>query len=178
MCFHPHTNVTLPLMTEKEIIEVVDVWAEQVTDIGKRMRWVQLFENKGQAMGCSNPHPHCQIWASSYLPTTAERKDKAQRAYLAKHGKPLLVEYVELELKDRSRIVVENEHWVAVVPFWAVWPCVATPPPPPPTPPYTPYTHTPTPKHARTSAHAHFTHLHTFSPSTRSHIFTSADQHL
>mmetsp|Transcript_30041 Transcript_30041/g.78814 ORF Transcript_30041/g.78814 Transcript_30041/m.78814 type:complete len:366 (+) Transcript_30041:52-1149(+) len=122
MCFHPHTNVTLPLMTEKEIIAVINTWADQVTEIGKAMKWVQLFENKGQAMGCSNPHPHCQIWASAHLPNTAYRKDKTQREYLAKTGKNMLVEYIELELKEKSRIVVENEHWVAVVPFWALWP--------------------------------------------------------
>ena len=122
MCFHPHTNVTLPLMTEPEIVAVIDEWAKQTAEIGKTMKWVQLFENKGQAMGCSNPHPHCQIWASQHLPNVAAKKDKTQREYLAKHGKPLLVEYLEVELQDKSRIVVENEHWVALVPFWALWP--------------------------------------------------------
>ena len=73
-------------------------------------------------MGCSNPHPHCQVWATSFLPNTAARKDVAQKEYLAKHGTPLLVDYVALELKEKTRIVVENEHWIAVVPFWALWP--------------------------------------------------------
>jgi UDPglucose--hexose-1-phosphate uridylyltransferase len=86
------------------------------------MKWVQLFENKGQAMGCSNPHPHCQIWASSHLPNVAYKKDKTQREYMLKHGKPMLLEYVELEMKAKTRIVVENDHWIAVVPFWALWP--------------------------------------------------------
>jgi len=122
MCFHPHTNVTLPLMTEPEIRQVVDEWAAQVLDLGKTFKWVQLFENKGQAMGCSNPHPHCQIWASGFLPNTAARKDTAQKNYLAKHGTNLLVDYCALELKEQVRVVVENEHWVAVVPFWALWP--------------------------------------------------------
>ena len=75
-------------------------------------------------MGCSNPHPHCQIWASSYLPNNAARKEKTQKEYLAKTGTPLLVDYAQLELKEKKRIVVENEHWLAVVPFWALWPYV------------------------------------------------------
>lgn len=122
MCFHPHTNVTLPLMTEKEIRAVIDEWTAQCLDLGKTFNWVQLFENKGQAMGCSNPHPHCQIWASSYLPNTAARKDKAQREYMKTHGKSMLVDYVKLETEQKERIVVENDHWIAVVPFWALWP--------------------------------------------------------
>lgn len=122
MCFHPHTNVTLPLMTEPEIRAVIDEWATQCTELGEKFNWVQLFENKGQAMGCSNPHPHCQIWASSYLPNTAARKDKTQKEYFQKHGKPMLVDYIQLEIEQKKRIVVENDHWLAVVPFWALWP--------------------------------------------------------
>lgn len=74
MCFHPRTDVTLPLMTRPEIRKVVDAWADEVAELGKTYNWVQVFENKGQAMGCSNPHPHCQIWASSFLPNNASRK--------------------------------------------------------------------------------------------------------
>eukprot|EP00054_Salpingoeca_dolichothecata_P008023 m.45862 g.45862 ORF g.45862 m.45862 type:complete len:331 (-) comp17460_c0_seq2:64-1056(-) len=122
MCFHPWSNVTLPLMSTKEIRTVVDEWAKQTEELGKQFRWVQVFENKGSAMGCSNPHPHCQIWSSAYLPNTAEKKDKSQLAYLKEHGVPLLVDYVQLEVKEKERIVVENEHWIAVVPYWAVWP--------------------------------------------------------
>lgn len=122
MCFHPHSNVTLPLMAEPEIRSVIDEWSAQILELGKTYKWVQLFENKGQAMGCSNPHPHCQVWATSFLPNTAARKDAAQKEYLAKNGKPLLMDYVALEIKEQKRIVVENEHWIAVVPFWALWP--------------------------------------------------------
>eukprot|EP00040_Diaphanoeca_grandis_P032040 m.193078 g.193078 ORF g.193078 m.193078 type:complete len:353 (-) comp32493_c4_seq2:426-1484(-) len=122
MCFHPHTNVTIPLMTEKEIRAVVDEWTTEITVLGKTYKWVQLFENKGQAMGCSNPHPHCQIWATSFLPNGPAQKDRMQLEYYKEHKKPLLVDYVELELKEKERIVVENEEWVAVVPFWALWP--------------------------------------------------------
>ena len=69
MCFHPHSNVTLPLMNIKEIVTVIDEWMRQVEDLGSKFTWVQIFENKGKIMGCSNPHPHCQIWASSFLPS-------------------------------------------------------------------------------------------------------------
>ena len=73
-------------------------------------------------MGCSNPHPHCQIWASSFLPNEPFAEDKAQRTYLQKHGTPLLVKYLNLEITKKERIVIENDHWLAVVPYWAVWP--------------------------------------------------------
>ncbi|EDQ91754.1 uncharacterized protein MONBRDRAFT_14373, partial [Monosiga brevicollis MX1] len=122
MCFHPDSNVTLPLMTVAEIRKVIDTWAEQMIDLGSRFKWVQLFENKGQAMGCSNPHPHCQIWATGHLPNTAARKDQAQLAWFKKHGSPMLMDYIKLELEAKERIVVENEHWCAVVPWWALWP--------------------------------------------------------
>lgn len=122
MCFHPHTNVTLPLMTEKEIRAVVDEWAVQCVELGAKFNWVQLFENKGAAMGCSNPHPHCQVWASSYLPNTARTKNRTQLEFYKTHGKPMLMDYIELELAQKERIVVENDMWVAVVPFWALWP--------------------------------------------------------
>ena len=73
-------------------------------------------------MGCSNPHPHGQIWANSFLPNEVAREDVAQRNYYEKHGSVLLVDYVQKELEKKERIVVETEHWVAVVPYWAVWP--------------------------------------------------------
>lgn len=73
-------------------------------------------------MGCSNPHPHCQIWASSFLPNEPSVKDKTQQAYFLKHGTPLLMDYLKQEIKKKDRIVIENNHWLAVVPYWAVWP--------------------------------------------------------
>ncbi|MEC7684527.1 MAG: galactose-1-phosphate uridylyltransferase, partial [SAR324 cluster bacterium] len=82
----------------------------------------QIFENKGAEMGCSNPHPHGQIWASDRLPTEIEKEDAHQRSYFEEHGKPLLLDVVEEELKKGERIVEKNSSWLAVVPYWAVWP--------------------------------------------------------
>lgn len=122
MCFHPWSDITLPLMSIKEIRSVIDKWAEINTDLGATNTWVQIFENRGAVMGCSNPHPHCQVWGSSFLPNEPAIKDRTQRDYLAKHGKPMLVDYVQLEMEKKERIVVENDSWLCVVPYWAVWP--------------------------------------------------------
>jgi UDPglucose--hexose-1-phosphate uridylyltransferase len=122
ICFSPRHDLTLPEMAVEDIRRVVDVWAEQTEELGRRYAWVQIFENKGAVMGCSNPHPHGQIWAGSALPNEPAKEEREQRAYFEKHGNPLLVAYVELEAELQERIVVENEHWMAVVPYWAVWP--------------------------------------------------------
>jgi len=122
VCFSPRHDLTLPEMEVEAIRGVVDVWAAQTEELGQRYRWVQVFENKGQVMGCSNPHPHGQIWGGSRLPNEPAKEDRQQRAYLAEHGVPLLVEYANLEADRQVRMVVENEHWLAVVPYWAVWP--------------------------------------------------------
>jgi UDPglucose--hexose-1-phosphate uridylyltransferase len=122
ICFSPRHDLTLPEMTLEEIRFVVDVWAEQVIDLSQRYRWVQIFENKGAMMGASNPHPHGQLWAIDCLPNEPAKEESQQRAYLAEHGRPLLVDYAQLEADRRERVVVENDHWLAVVPFWAIWP--------------------------------------------------------
>lgn len=122
VCFSPRHNLTLPEMSPEEIRRVVDVWAEQVTDLGQQYRWVQLFENKGQMMGASNPHPHGQVWAQKHLPNEPSKEERQQRAYYEEHGTPLLVDYVQVEAETGERVVVENEHWLAVVPYWATWP--------------------------------------------------------
>ncbi len=122
ICFSPRHNLTLPEMAVADIRQVVDVWAGQVAELGQDHRWVQIFENKGAVMGCSNPHPHGQVWASNFLPNEPAKEEAQQRVYYAQHNTPLLVDYVELETKQKSRIVVENKHWLAVVPYWAVWP--------------------------------------------------------
>lgn len=122
MCFHPWSDVTLPLMSIDEILEVIREWIRQFKELSNTYRWVQIFENKGAAMGCSNPHPHCQIWASSYLPNEPAAEDRTQREYLQKHGVPMLVEYAKLEAEQKVRIVVENDDWIVVVPYWATWP--------------------------------------------------------
>jgi len=122
ICFSPRHDLTLPEMEVPDIRCVVDVWAEQITELGQRYRWVQVFENKGAMMGCSNPHPHGQVWAGSALPNEPAKEDRRQRTYFEAHGVPLLVDYATLEAAHKERIVVENEHWLAVVPFWAFWP--------------------------------------------------------
>jgi UDPglucose--hexose-1-phosphate uridylyltransferase len=122
ICFSPRHDLTLAEMAVPDIRAIVDVWAEQTTELGRRYRWIQVFENKGAIMGCSNPHPHGQIWAEDRLPNQPAREARNQRAYFEEHGTPLLVAYADLEAAERTRIVVQNEHWLAVVPYWAVWP--------------------------------------------------------
>lgn len=122
ICFSPRHDLTLAEMPVPAIRQVVDTWAEQVRELGQQYRWVQVFENKGEMMGASNPHPHGQIWASGELPTLPAKEDAAQRRYLAEHGRPLLLDYGEWERRLQERLVAWNDDWVAVVPFWAVWP--------------------------------------------------------
>lgn len=124
ICFHPRHDLTLPEMPVAAIRAVVDVWAEQVVDLGSRsdIAYVQLFENKGVMMGSSNLHPHGQVWASSRVPQLPGEEDRQQAAYWAAHGSPLLVDYLAAEVAAGERIVVENAHWVALTPFWGVWP--------------------------------------------------------
>ncbi|GBM37741.1 Galactose-1-phosphate uridylyltransferase [Araneus ventricosus] len=122
MCFHPKSNITLPLMTIEEIIQVINTWIKELLDLGAKFKWVQIFENKGEIMGCSNPHPHCQIWASSFLPDEPKVEDKQQYEYFMKNDSILLLDYLTEELKKMERVVLENESWVVLVPYWAVWP--------------------------------------------------------
>jgi UDPglucose--hexose-1-phosphate uridylyltransferase len=128
ICFSPRHDLTLPEMAVEDICRVVDVWVEQTAELGRRYAWVQIFENKGAVMGCSNPHPHGQIWAGSALPDEPTKEDHRQRVYLegcegCTHPRePLLVAYAALETERQERVVVENAHWMAVVPYWAVWP--------------------------------------------------------
>ncbi|MCK8182679.1 galactose-1-phosphate uridylyltransferase [Erwinia amylovora] len=122
ICFSPDHGKTLPELTLDGLAEVVKTWQRQTADLGQHYPWVQVFENKGAAMGCSNPHPHGQIWANSFLPNEARCEDDLQRAYYTKNGTPMLVDYAARELQDGSRTVVETPHWLAVVPWWAAWP--------------------------------------------------------
>jgi UDPglucose--hexose-1-phosphate uridylyltransferase len=122
ICFSPRHDLTLPEMDPVDIEAVVDVWAHQTNELGSTYRWVQVFENKGEAMGASNPHPHGQIWAGSALPTHIKAEDAQQREYHETTGSRLLLDYAEAEVKLGERTVVETEHWLAVVPYWAVWP--------------------------------------------------------
>jgi UDPglucose--hexose-1-phosphate uridylyltransferase len=124
ICFSPRHDLTLAQMGVAEIRPVIDTWAEQVAELGQRpdIGYVQVFENKGAMMGCSNPHPHCQVWASGHVPYYPAKKLTTQRAYRERHGRDLLGDYLERELAAGERIVCENDCWVVLVPFWATWP--------------------------------------------------------
>jgi UDPglucose--hexose-1-phosphate uridylyltransferase len=122
ICFSPRHDLTLAQMKVPEIRRVVEVWAEQVMELGGIYRWVQLFENKGAMMGCSNSHPHGQVWASNTLPNEAVMEDRQQRNYFEKHRSPLLLDVARREEEMGTRVVVQNQDWLVVAPFWAVWP--------------------------------------------------------
>jgi len=124
ICFSPRHDWTLPVMPLPDIRRVVDVWAEQTTDLGglDYINHVQIFENNGAMMGASSPHPHCQVWVNEHIPTEPAKELRSLSAYLEEHGTCLLCDYVALELAAGERIVLQNEHFVALVPFWAVWP--------------------------------------------------------
>lgn len=122
ICFSPRHDLTLAEMSPSEIRLVIDLWARQTAELGERFRWVQIFENRGEMMGASNAHPHGQIWATDSLGSIAAREDRRQRLYLERNGATLLGDYARQEGRIGERIVLENESWLAVVPFWAVWP--------------------------------------------------------
>jgi len=124
ICFSPRHDLTIPEMELEGITKVVEAWKEQYIDLGKKdfINHVQIFENKGAVMGCSNPHPHGQIWAQSSLPTQVEKTQKNLENYYNENGRSLLADYVAEELERKERVVVENDHFVVLVPFWAIWP--------------------------------------------------------
>ncbi len=122
ICFSPRHDLTLAELPEEQILDVINVWAEQTAELGRTYRWVQVFENKGELMGCSNPHPHGQIWAGSALPNEPAKESRRQRAYYREKGSVLLLDYLKEELQAGERIVFENDHWVVLVPYWAIWP--------------------------------------------------------
>jgi UDPglucose--hexose-1-phosphate uridylyltransferase len=122
ICFSPRHDLTLPEMELVDIRKVVDVWSEQVVELGANYPWVQIFENKGAMMGASNPHPHGQIWASDQLPTEPAKEDAQQLRYYDETGEVLLVNYADLEMDLQERIVFVSQHWLVMVPYWANWP--------------------------------------------------------
>jgi UDPglucose--hexose-1-phosphate uridylyltransferase len=122
ICFSPAHNLTLPELSLQAIESLIQTWREQVAELSKEYVWVQVFENKGSAMGCSNPHPHGQIWANDFIPNEVAKAELSQRAYFEQHGSALLLDYANKESSDGERTVVETEHWLAVVPYWAAWP--------------------------------------------------------
>ena len=122
VCFSPDHGKSLPELPLPVIGRVIETWRDQCAELGRTYPWVQVFENKGAMMGCSNPHPHGQIWASSYLPNDAAVEDRTQAAWLAAHGRLMLVDTAQREQADGERTVVDTAHWIAVVPYWAAWP--------------------------------------------------------
>lgn len=124
LCFHPDHSLTLARMTRPEIRRVVDAWAAECEEIASLnwIRYIQIFENRGAMMGASNPHPHCQIWSTDYVPDEPAAETAAQREHLGRTGRCLLCEYLEAERAAHLRVIFENDHFVALVPWWAVWP--------------------------------------------------------
>lgn len=124
ICFSPEHHLTLPLMPLQQIEAVISLWQKEYASLAENtsIQYIQIFENKGEIMGCSNPHPHGQIWASSSIPLEIIKETEQQKKYFQQHQKSLLQHYIQTELKQQERIVIENEHFVALVPFWAVWP--------------------------------------------------------
>lgn len=124
MCFSPRHDLTLPEMSVDDIVKVIDVWTEEYRQMGKRseINYVQIFENKGAIMGCSNPHPHGQIWAQQSIPGEPAKELHYMSIYYRQKGDCLLCNYLDLEQGLNERIVIQNDHFTALVPFWAVWP--------------------------------------------------------
>ncbi len=124
ICFSENHSLTLPEMEVGDIRKVVEVWQQQYEELGMLdyISHVQIFENKGKIMGCSNPHPHGQIWAQSSVPTLVQKTQQRLKAYFESHGRSLLEDYLEKELEADERVILKNEHFAALVPFWASWP--------------------------------------------------------
>jgi UDPglucose--hexose-1-phosphate uridylyltransferase len=122
ICFSPRHDLSLAEMDEPAIAAVVDTWIAETSALGARYPWVQVFENKGAVMGCSNPHPHGQVWASTVVPTEPAAEDRQQRAYLEATGARLLGDVLARERALGARIVCETDAFAALVPYWAVWP--------------------------------------------------------
>ncbi|MBK6930714.1 MAG: UDP-glucose--hexose-1-phosphate uridylyltransferase [Saprospirales bacterium] len=124
VCFSPNHALSLSQMELADLELLVGVWQAEYQALGQlpEINHVQIFENKGAIMGCSNPHPHGQIWAQQSIPNEVQKKSAQQAAHLQKTGRSLLGDYLEQELALGERIVSENGHVVALVPFWAIWP--------------------------------------------------------
>ncbi|HSS37095.1 MAG TPA: UDP-glucose--hexose-1-phosphate uridylyltransferase [Patescibacteria group bacterium] len=121
ICFAPRHDLTMARMSRDAVRSIVDLWADQTTELGRTYRWVQVFENRGETMGASNPHPHGQIWAGTALPVQAAREEASQRRHFTETGRRLLLDYVDQE-RAGPRVVTEDDDWLVVVPFWAAWP--------------------------------------------------------
>lgn len=124
ICFSPKHDLTLPQMDHSDIVQVIDLWQTEFCSLAGQpwIKYIQIFENKGDIMGCSNPHPHGQIWAQSDIPTELVKEGGYQRKYFTANGVSLLKNYLDTETERQERIVCSNDHFVALVPFWATWP--------------------------------------------------------
>lgn len=122
ICYSPHHSLTLPQLPPDKIDGIINCWSEQLIELSNKYLWVQIFENKGAIMGCSNPHPHGQIWAMDQLPSETDKEDQNLLLYFREHRSNLLLDYVAIELELNERIVEQNDEWVALVPYWASWP--------------------------------------------------------
>jgi UDPglucose--hexose-1-phosphate uridylyltransferase len=124
LCFHPDHSLTLARMTRPETRRVIDAWAQEYKQISALdwIEYIQIFENRGSMMGASNPHPHCQLWSTGFVPDEPAAETKAQHDHLTKSGHCLLCDYVDTERAAGERVIFENEHFMALVPWWAVWP--------------------------------------------------------
>lgn len=124
VCFSPDHSLTLPLMETADIVKVIKKWQEEYAELGSRedINYVMIFENKGEMMGCSNPHPHGQIWSQISVPVEVQKKTEHQKKYWNRNKRSLLGDYLQQELENEERIVLQNTHFVALVPYWAIWP--------------------------------------------------------
>ncbi len=124
VCFSPNHALTLPLMEEEDIKDVISLWQKEYTELGNIdfVNHVQIFENKGDTMGCSNPHPHGQIWAQQSIPQEVVKKSINFKNYWDANQQSILKVYLDQELSINERIIHENQHFVALIPYWAVWP--------------------------------------------------------
>ncbi len=121
ICYSPDHSKTLGRLGYDEMLAVIDCWCDQAADLGQRYANVQIFENNGAMMGASNPHPHGQVWATNHIPDVVATEDKTQHAWHQQYGDPMLVTLAMREAGG-ARCVVETNHWIAIIPYWASWP--------------------------------------------------------
>lgn len=124
ICYTPRHDLTMARMTENQIRTIINVWIDEFNTLGQKkdIHYIQIFENKGEMMGCATPHPHGQIWANSSIPNQPLKEDFRQQCYMQDHDRCLLCDYLERELNEKERIVFSNDSFVCLVPFWAIWP--------------------------------------------------------
>uniref|UniRef100_A0A0K0DVD6 Galactose-1-phosphate uridylyltransferase n=1 Tax=Strongyloides stercoralis TaxID=6248 RepID=A0A0K0DVD6_STRER len=122
ICYSEKTNDRLSIMSVEKICSVLNAWCEEYEKLKYEFDWIQIFENRGSQVGSSNDHPHSQLWAMNYIPSIPLKKDETQKLYFEKNGKNMLYEYAKREIEKKKRIIVENEDWIVLVPYWAIWP--------------------------------------------------------